>query len=74
MTMAHGIVTAQGGDGSFFFRLRPMLFTFGAQRECERADVTVEFARKFSNGKVGAWNTNRRGGLIVKNPRLAMAA
>jgi hypothetical protein len=73
LTTAHGIVTAQGGRDGFFNRLRPMLFKFGATeaQRVERAEVHVESARKFSNGRIGTWSANRKGALIVKNPFLA---
>jgi hypothetical protein len=73
LALAHGIVTAQGGKDSFFLRLRPLLFKSGVAsgQSIERAEVHVEAARKFSNGRIGTWNANRKGGLIVKNPFLA---
>jgi hypothetical protein len=72
LTMADGLVTAQGGINGFFARLRPMLFkASAASGGIERVEVHVEFARKFSTGRIGCWSGSPKGAPIIKNPFLA---
>jgi hypothetical protein len=70
LTMADGLVTAQGGINGFFSRLRPMLFKASLTNSSgiERVEVRVEFARKFSTGRFGCWSANPKGAPIIKNP------
>jgi hypothetical protein len=68
LTMADGLVTTQGGINGFFARLRPLLFKAPTvSGGFERVEIHIQFARKFSTGRIGCWNANPKGALIIKN-------
>lgn len=71
----HGIVTPATGQGHFFTRLKPLIFSYESAGEpVEKAELHIEYAQTLPDGRLGTWVLNQRGGLILRNPLVVALA